>query len=150
MARGQQKPATMRRAGRTRGRSVNAIDQHVGRRIRAQRLLKSMSQQSLADALDLTFQQVQKYEKGVNRVGAGRLSQIADVLGTSIGFFYEGAPTGGGPENENDAQMIRLTGFLATKEGQQLVRSFEAIPDGEIRQRILSLMVAVSRLWAEN
>jgi transcriptional regulator with XRE-family HTH domain len=128
-----------------KSRSVNAIDQHVGQRVRAQRLLKGMSQQALAGALDLTFQQVQKYERGVNRIGAGRLSQIAAALGTSIGFFYEGAPTASGPESERDPQMTRLTGFLATKDGQQLVRSFEAIPDGDLRHRVLALMVALSR-----
>ncbi|MGA2290229.1 helix-turn-helix domain-containing protein [Bradyrhizobium sp.] len=149
MARDQQTP-TMSRAGRTKSRSVNAIDQHVGQRIRAQRLLKGMSQQALAGALDLTFQQVQKYERGVNRIGAGRLSQIAAALGTSIGFFYEGAPGASGPESGNDARMTSLTGFLATKNGQQLVRSFEAIPDGDLRQRILALMAALSRRPTEK
>jgi transcriptional regulator with XRE-family HTH domain len=134
----------------TKGRSVNAIDQHVGQRVRAQRLLKGLSQQALADALDLTFQQVQKYEKGVNRIGAGRLSQIATVLGTSIGFFYEGAPGAGGAESKNDARMTDLTGFLTTKQGQQLVRSFEAIPDRDLRQRILALMATLSRLEVEK
>ena len=150
MARGQQRPATIRRAGRTKSRSVNAIDQHVGQRIRAQRLLKGMSQQALGRALDLTFQQVQKYERGVNRIGAGRLSQIAAILETSIGFFYEGAPTASGSANEKDAQMTSLTGFLATKDGQRLVRSFEAIPDGDLRHRVLALMVALSRGMAEK
>ena len=150
MARGQQKRPTMRGATRTKSRSINAIDQHVGQRVRAQRLLKGISQQALAGALDLTFQQVQKYERGVNRIGAGRLSQIAAVLGTSIGFFYEGAPRTGGPKSEDDARMTRLTGFLATKQGQQLVRSFEAIPHGALRQRILALLGALSRRPAEK
>jgi transcriptional regulator with XRE-family HTH domain len=150
MARGQQKRPTVRGAVRTKGRSVNAIDQHVGQRVRTQRLLKGMSQQALAGALDLTFQQVQKYEKGVNRIGAGRLSQIAAVLGTSIGSLFEGAPSGSGPESKNDARMTRLAGFLATKHGQQLVQSFEAIPDGDLRQRILALLAALSRQRAEK
>jgi len=149
MARGQQKRPTISSAARAKSRSINAIDQHVGQRVRAQRLLKGMSQQALASALGLTFQQVQKYERGVNRIGAGRLSQIAAVLGTSIGFFYEGAPRAGGPKSEDDARMMRLTGFLATKQGQQLVRSFEAIPDGVLRQRVLALMAALSRRPAE-
>jgi transcriptional regulator with XRE-family HTH domain len=140
----------MSSAGRAKSRSVNAIDQHVGQRIRAQRLLRGMSQQALAGALDLTFQQVQKYERGVNRIGAGRLSQIATVLGTSVSFFYEGAPGANGSESENDARMRHLTGFLATKNGQQLVRSFEAIPDGDLRQRVLALMAALSRRPAEK
>jgi transcriptional regulator with XRE-family HTH domain len=150
MAQGQQRPMTMRGAARIKSRSINAVDQHVGQRVRAQRLLKGISQQALAGALDLTFQQVQKYERGVNRIGAGRLSQIAAVLGTSIGFFYEGAPRAGGPKSEDEARMTRLTGFLATKQGQQLVRSFEAIPDGALRQRVLALMVALSRRPAEK
>ena len=149
MAQGQQRPMTMRGAARIKSRSINAVDQHVGQRVRAQRLLKGISQQALAGALNLTFQQVQKYERGVNRIGAGRLSQIAAVLGTSIGFFYEGAPRAGGPKSEDEARMTHLTGFLATKQGQQLVRSFEAIPDGALRQRVLALMVALSRRPAE-
>jgi transcriptional regulator with XRE-family HTH domain len=150
MAQGQQRPTTMGRGGRTKSKSINAIDQHVGQRVRAQRLLRGISQQALAGELDLTFQQVQKYERGVNRIGAGRLSQIAAVLGTSIGFFYEGAPRAGGQKSEDDARMTRLTGFLATKQGQQLVASFEAIPDGALRQRVLALMVALSRRPAEK
>ena len=150
MAQGQQRPMTMRGAARIKSRSISAVDQHVGQRVRAQRLLKGISQQALAGALNLTFQQVQKYERGVNRIGAGRLSQIAAVLGTSIGFFYEGAPRAGGPKSEDEARMTRLTGFLATKQGQQLVRSFEAIPDGALRQRVLALMVALSRRPAEK
>jgi transcriptional regulator with XRE-family HTH domain len=150
MAQGQQRPTTIGRGGRTKSRSINAIDQHVGQRVRAQRLLKGISQQALAGALDLTFQQVQKYERGVNRIGAGRLSQIAAALGTSIGFFYEGAPRAGGPKSEDEARMTRLTSFLATKQGQQLVRSFEAIPDDALRQRVLALMVVLSRRPAEK
>lgn len=150
MARGQQRSPTVSTAQRTKGRSVNAIDQHVGQRVRAQRLLKGMSQQALAGALELTFQQVQKYEKGINRIGAGRLSQIAAILGTSIGYFYEGAPGAGGPESKIDARMTDLSGFLTTKQGQQLVRSFEAIPDRDLRQRILALMATLSRLPAEK
>jgi transcriptional regulator with XRE-family HTH domain len=147
---GQQRWPTMSGARRVDSKSVNAIDQHVGQRVRAQRLLKVMSQQALADALGLTFQQVQKYEKGLNRISAGRLSQIAAVLGTSIGFFYDGAPGANGPKNKNDAHMTRLTGFLATKQGQQLIQTFEAIPDGDLRQRIIDLMAALSNRQTEK
>jgi transcriptional regulator with XRE-family HTH domain len=75
----------------TSQKSPHPIDKHVGSRIRMRRALLGMTQQRLADSLSLTFQQVQKYEKGTNRVSASRLQQIATLLGVEVGFFYEGA-----------------------------------------------------------
>ncbi len=74
-------------------KAPNPIDKHVGSRVRMRRMMLSMSQEKLGDALGLTFQQVQKYEKGTNRIGASRLQQISQILQVPISFFFEGAPT---------------------------------------------------------
>ena len=76
--------------------SLNPIDKHVGSRVRMRRLMLDMSQTNLADALGLTFQQVQKYEKGTNRIGASRLQQISQILQVPVPFFFEGAPAASG------------------------------------------------------
>ena len=75
-------------------KASNAIDAHVGSRVRMRRMMLGMSQEKLGDALGLTFQQVQKYEKGTNRMGASRLQQAADILGVAVPFFFEGAVGG--------------------------------------------------------
>ena len=78
-------------------KAPNPIDKHVGSRVRMRRMMLSMSQEKLGDALGLTFQQVQKYEKGTNRIGASRLQQIAHILQVPVSFFFEGAPHAAGP-----------------------------------------------------
>jgi len=125
-------------------KSADAIDQHVGNRVRAQRLLRGMSQEKLGDALGLTFQQVQKYEKGTNRIGASRLSHIAAILGVPISFFYEGAPV---PRQSGFADVSTLSGiadFLATKEGLHLMTSFLKISDEAVRRQLVALITAIS------
>src|SRR5882757_8840256 len=87
-------------------KTANPIDIQVGNRVRIRRMLIGMSQEKLGDMLGLTFQQVQKYEKGVNRIGAGRLYEIARILGVPVDFFYEGAAqTGGLAESESAPVM---------------------------------------------
>src|ERR671914_1569018 len=76
-------------------KAPNPIDRHVGSRVRMRRMIVGMSQEKLGESLGLTFQQVQKYEKGTNRIGASRLQQISKVLGVPIEFFFEGAPNVG-------------------------------------------------------
>src|SRR4030081_864162 len=73
-------------------KAPNPVDRHVGSRVRMRRMMLSMSQEKLGDALGLTFQQVQKYEKGTNRIGASRLQQISNILQVPVAFFFEGAP----------------------------------------------------------
>src|SRR5437762_10680785 len=123
---------------KTKTKAPDARDVEVGRRIRSQRLVSRMSQTELANALGVTFQQVQKYEKGVNRVGAGRLAKIADTLGVPISFFFDGAP---GPKttagNVNEALgLIRTAGSL------RLVRAFENMP-ADARGHFLALVEMV-------
>ncbi|MFY8039770.1 MAG: helix-turn-helix domain-containing protein [Bosea sp. (in: a-proteobacteria)] len=125
----------------------NPIDRHVGARVRMRRLLVSMSQERLGEALGITFQQIQKYEKGANRIGASRLQQIAKILGVPVEFFFEGAPSG---------DIIMATGFgelpqsnfvsdfMATSEGVQLTRAFVRISDAQVRRRLIDLVEALA------
>jgi transcriptional regulator with XRE-family HTH domain len=128
-------------------KAPNPIDKHVGARVRMRRILIGMSQEKLGDALSLTFQQVQKYEKGTNRIGASRLQQIGAILGVPVEFFFDGAPSGDGTSGTNSAGGFRdsanpqyVTDFLATSEGVHLNRSFIKIKDQKIRRRIIELV----------
>jgi transcriptional regulator with XRE-family HTH domain len=121
-------------------KSPGAKDVEVGRLIRAQRLVCRMSQTELAKKLGVTFQQVQKYEKGVNRVGAGRLARIAEVLGVPISFFFEGAKGPTGPaSNANEA-----LGFINTAGALRLVRAFDNMSPAT-RENLLILVETVAR-----
>ncbi len=118
-------------------KSPSPIDRHIGNRVRARRVTLGMSQEKLADALGLTFQQVQKYEKGTNRIGAGRLLHIAGILDVSIEFFFEGLPgcsAGGLP---GDSVMAE---FLTIPESDRLVRGFLRLKDGEARRKVADLV----------
>src|ERR1700674_3906954 len=98
-------------------KAPNPIDKHVGSRVRMRRMMLGMSQEKLGNALGLTFQQVQKYEKGANRIGASRLQQIAHILQVSVSFFFEGAPSvpGSTPSGMAEAPSpAYVSDFLAT------------------------------------
>ena len=127
-------------------KAPNPIDRHVGSRVRMRRMLIGMSQEKLGEALGLTFQQVQKYEKGTNRIGASRLHRIANVLGVPIEFFYEGASHGTAPVSgfAEDPSSRYVSDFLSTGEGVQLVKAFLAIKDPKVRRKIVELMTALA------
>ena len=131
-------------------RKANPIDAHVGGRVRLRRMLLGMSQEKLAEQLGLTFQQVQKYEKGVNRVGASRLFELAKVLGVGVQFFYEDAPVGNaGPAlapgfAEGPSENL-IVDFLNTREGLELNRAFLRISDPKVRRSIIELVRSVSK-----
>jgi transcriptional regulator with XRE-family HTH domain len=117
------------------------IDKHVGSRVRMQRLLLGMSQEKLGDGLGLTFQQVQKYEKGANRIGAGRLQQIASILQVTPSFFFEGAPiTSRGKQDVAEAVPLYVSEFLASVEGLNLVKAFVRIEDTRLRRSIVNFV----------
>lgn len=116
----------------------NAIDVHVGSRIRLRRTMLGMSQEKLGDGLGLTFQQVQKYEKGTNRVGASRLQHIAELLDVPIPFFFEGGP--GAISDGTDSGSSVLTEFMKSREGIALAAAFSAIEDKRVRQTVLNLI----------
>ena len=129
-------------------KTPDPIDRHVGSRVRMQRILMNMSQEKLGEALGITFQQVQKYEKGANRIGASRLQQISKTLNVPPSFFFEGAPTSGPPpqasgfSEESSSQYV--VDFLSTSEGLHLNRAFARIRDPKIRKRILDLVSALA------
>jgi transcriptional regulator with XRE-family HTH domain len=122
-------------------KKANPIDAQVGNRVRIRRMLIGMSQERLGDMLGLTFQQVQKYEKGVNRIGAGRLFEIARILGVPIDFFYDGvgSPTEGGAETTPPVME-----FVSSGEGLQLSLAFMKIKDPKVRKRVLDLVKSLA------
>jgi transcriptional regulator with XRE-family HTH domain len=124
-------------------RSATIIDAHVGQKIRTRRNLLGLSQTELADAAGITFQQVQKYEKGANRVGAGRLLQFSEALGVPPSYFFEGAPTVGKKQSapqEGELSEDSIVSFLGTREGAALVRAFMAIKQKPIRQNAIAFL----------
>src|SRR3954470_14640343 len=114
-------------------KSPNSVDRHVGARIRMRRVMLTLSQTQLGNALGLTFQQVQKYEKGTNRIGASRLQHIANVLKVPPQFFFDDAPTGkGGNAAGSDPQVNQ---FLSSRDGLALVTAYMTIKDKAVRKR---------------
>ena len=120
----------------------NPVDKHVGMKLRARRTKLRMSQSTLAEALGLTFQQVQKYERGANRIGAGRLQQIAQILQMPVESFFEGLPHERGqrrvPTDAPDLQYV--ADYLATADGLQLTKAFMQIPNAKLRRSIVKLV----------
>jgi transcriptional regulator with XRE-family HTH domain len=126
-------------------KAPNPIDKYVGSRVRMRRMMLGMSQEKLGDALDLTFQQVQKYEKGTNRIGASRLQQISQILEVPVSFFFEGAPSMAGREGAGEAPSpAYVSDFLASSEGLALTKAFMHIQDAKVRRRIVDLVEAIA------
>lgn len=122
-------------------KTPNPIDKHVGARVRMRRMMLSMSQEKLGDALGLTFQQVQKYEKGTNRIGASRLQLIANILSVPVAFFFEGAPQGNGHASPGVAPSpAYVSDFLASSDGLALTKAFMRIKSAKLRRRIVDLV----------
>jgi transcriptional regulator with XRE-family HTH domain len=121
---------------------ANPVDTQVGSRVRLRRMLIGMSQERLGEMLGLTFQQVQKYEKGVNRVGAGRLFDVARILGVPIDYFYESvsSPLAGSRGNLAGEASPPAMEFVASAEGLQLSLAFMRIKDARVRKRVLDLV----------
>ena len=129
-------------------KAPNPIDKHVGSRVRMRRMMLGMSQEKLGDALGLTFQQVQKYEKGTNRIGASRLQQISHILQVPVSFFFEGAPSspsGPRPDSLHEAPSpAYVSDFLATSDGLALTKAFTRISDSKLRRRIVDLVEQIA------
>lgn len=126
----------------------NPIDIHVGGRIRLRRNMLGMSQEKLGENLGITFQQIQKYEKGTNRVGASRLQAIASILEVPPAFFFEDAPghePSAGRGFAEDSSMNSVMEFCSSTEGLQLNRAFVKIADTKVRRRILDLVKSLSQ-----
>jgi transcriptional regulator with XRE-family HTH domain len=132
---------------RMAGKKPNPVDQHVGSRVRLRRMLLGMSQERLGESMGLTFQQVQKYEKGVNRIGASRLFQISKILDVPVQFFFEEAPhidsrrTPGMAEADSEAFILE---FLNSREGLELNRAFVKIADPKVRKSVVDLVRTLS------
>lgn len=125
----------------------NPIDIHVGSRIRLRRTMLGMSQEKLGESLGITFQQVQKYEKGTNRVGASRLQNIASILNVPVSFFFEDAPDDNAPSSASGLEENSSTyvvSFLSSSEGLQLNRAFVKIADPKVRRRIIDLVKSLA------
>ena len=128
-------------------KSPNPIDRHVGSRVRMRRMMVSMSQEKLGESLGITFQQIQKYEKGTNRVGASRLQAIASILAVPVSFFFEDAP---GEQADSQTGLAEASSsnyvvdFLSSSEGLQLNRAFVKIGDPKVRRKLVDLVKALA------
>ncbi len=125
-------------------RKPNPVDVHVGGRIRLRRMMSGLSQEKLGEHMGLTFQQIQKYEKGANRVGASRLFQLAKVLEVPVSYFFDDLETGDSSDMapgfaESKSQDFVLE-FLNSREGLELNRAFVKIQDPQVRRRVIDLI----------
>jgi transcriptional regulator with XRE-family HTH domain len=135
-------------------KSPNPIDIHVGSRVRLRRMMLSMSQEKLGEHLGITFQQIQKYEKGTNRIGASRLQAIARVMNVPVSFFFEDAPFLAGtsapevvtaPAGFEESQSTSyVVDFLSSSEGLQLNKAFVRIKDPKVRRKIVEMVRAMA------
>ena len=133
-------------------KAPNPVDKYVGSRVRMRRIMLGMSQEKLGEALGLTFQQIQKYEKGTNRVGASRLQQISEVLQVPVSFLFDGGPSGvvvseGAAASASPAY---IADFLATSEGLALTRAFTRIADSKLRRSIVDLVEQIAEREAAD
>ena len=127
-------------------KAPNPIDKHVGSRVRMRRMMLAMSQEKLGDALGLTFQQVQKYEKGTNRIGASRLQQISQILQVPVAFFFEGAPNALAPDGSSGSalSMAQIDDFVSDSDGLRLIRALMRIDNAALRRRIVMLVQEIA------
>jgi transcriptional regulator with XRE-family HTH domain len=127
-------------------KAPNPVDTHVGSRVRMRRKMLAMSQQKLAKALGLTFQQVQKYEKGMNRIGGSRLQQMSHILQVPVGFFFEGVPGASAmsKSDETALSLAHLDDFVSSSEGLRLIGAFMRIESATLRRRIASLVQEIA------
>jgi transcriptional regulator with XRE-family HTH domain len=130
-------------------KQANPVDMQVGNRVRIRRMLIGMSQERLGELLGLTFQQVQKYEKGINRIGAGRLFDVSRILGVPIDYFYEGAQMSGQAGFAEDSAPPVME-FVSSGEGLQLSLAFMKIKDAKVRKRVLDLVKSLAEEEAEK
>jgi transcriptional regulator with XRE-family HTH domain len=117
----------------------NPVDRHVGSRVRMRRIMLGMSQEKLGEGLGLTFQQIQKYEKGTNRIGASRIQHIAEILQVPVSFLFEGSP-GSSAHFDEAPSPTYVADFLATAEGLALIRAFTRVPDIKLRRAIVEMV----------
>ena len=127
-------------------KAPNPVDKYVGSRVRMRRIMLGMSQEKLGEGLGLTFQQIQKYEKGTNRIGASRIQQISEILQVPVSFLFEGSPgSSAGTERFGEAPSpAYVADFLATSDGLALTKAFMGIKDAKLRRRIVDLVEQIA------
>jgi transcriptional regulator with XRE-family HTH domain len=128
-------------------KSPNPTDKYVGSRVRMRRLMLGMSQEKLGERLGLTFQQVQKYEKGTNRIGASRLQHISQILKVPVSFFFEGVsgPAKQGEDGSSKAPVADyVSEFLSSSDGLALTKAFTNIKDSKLRRRVVDLVEEIA------
>jgi transcriptional regulator with XRE-family HTH domain len=125
-------------------KAPNPVDKLMGARLRMRRMMKGLSQERLGEAIGVTFQQIQKYEKGLNRISASRLQRLAQVLEAPAGYFLEGRPSPAGGFAEGGDEGDHVMAFLSSSEGVELNRAFRKIRSASIRRRIVDLVVQLA------
>ena len=129
-------------------RRPNPMDIHVGSRVRLRRMLLGMSQEKLGDRMGLTFQQIQKYERGINRIGASRLFDLSNVLGVSVQFFYDDAEhlerSPAAPGFAEEPSESYIVDFLNSREGLELNKAFVRIKDARVRRSMVDLVKSLA------
>jgi transcriptional regulator with XRE-family HTH domain len=124
-------------------KSPDLIDRHVGSRVRMRRMMLDMSQTDLGQAFGVSYQQIQKYEKGLNRMGASRLQQAANILGVSVSFFFENLP-GTQPPGQGAPLPDYIDEFVSSYDGMRLIRAFMRLDNGGVRRAIVTLVEEIS------
>ncbi len=138
---------------RTSAKSPEPVDIAVGERIRLQRRLRGMNQETLARAIGVSFQQLQKYERGKNRIGASRLQQIAEFLSVPVSYLFSGKPFQSRYRNDGGAEVAEreaISRFLETEEGQALNLAFKRIGSPELKRSVVHLVKAIAISAAED
>ena len=127
-------------------KAPNPVDKYVGSRVRMRRIMLAMSQEQLAEALGITYQQVQKNEKGTNRIGASRLQQLSQILQVPVAFFFEGAPNALAPHDSSGSalSMAQIDDFISDLDGLRLIRAFMRIDNAALRRRIVMLVQEIA------
>jgi len=127
-------------------KSPNPTDTHVGNRVRECRLALGMTQQQLAEAVDLTFQQIQKYEKGTNRVSGSRLQQFANILKVPVSFFFDGGPNAPSQRKAKaiDPSITNVSEFISSSGGLALIKAFVKINDPKLRHGIANFVEQIA------
>jgi transcriptional regulator with XRE-family HTH domain len=123
-------------------KAPNPTDLHVGERVRMYRVKAGISQTALGEHLGITFQQIQKYEKGANRIGASRLQQICEMLNIAVALLFDDLP--GSKRSGTDNLMNEFVEFLGTTLGQRLVQGFLKIPDKNVRTHLVRLIEGIA------
>src|SRR5215208_3317394 len=121
----------------------NAVDAHVGSRLRLRRIEQGMTQEKLADAFGLTFQQVQKYEKGANRMGSSRLQHAASILNVPVSYFFEGGADGPYLSDGNAPSSAYINDFVSSEDGLRLIKAFMRIRP-TLQRRIVALVTDIA------